>query len=107
MRLKFGIDRFYVYAYNDDQVFLPNHDKKFGSHYLSIEAPKKRDFGAVYRYSQDYEISRTHWKQVDTTELRCKQTGTAGNTTRCITGYLEKEIGCSVGLQGSNPEAKV
>ena len=100
---------FMVFAYNDDQMFLPNYDKKFGSHYLKIEPPKERNKGSVtdsVNYYQDYLISRTHWKQVDTAEFRCDPIGTVGNTTKCITEYLEDNIGCSMGLQGTNPEMK-
>ena len=106
MHLEWSVDQYMVFAYNADQMFLPNLDKKFGSHYLKVDAPKKAKFGAVYHYSQDYRISRTYWKQLDTAELRCDPMGTTSNTTKCITSYLENKIRCSMGLQGSDPEMK-
>ena len=108
MRLNWKIEYFMVFAYNFDQMFLPNFDKKFGSHYLKIESPSKRQSikDLTKKYYQDFEISRTHWKQVDNPELRCEPTRRTGNTTKCITKHLEGKIGCSMGLQDSNPKLK-
>ena len=102
VRHGFGIDLFRVYAYNPNQMFLPNHDKVFGSHFLKIVPPtvKSKDDRAK-NYYQEYDISRTHWKSVDRPEFRCNSRSDKENTTKCLTEYLENKIGCSMGLQGS------
>ena len=56
---------------------------------------------------QDFRFTRVHWKALDNEKQRCDSQRSykeENNTvTECIVAYLEKEIGCSMGLQGSNP----
>ena len=87
-----------VFVYNPNQMFLPNMDRVFGSHFLKIVRP-----GSSYKknHYQEYDISRTHWKSMDRTEFRCNSHINKENTTKCLAEYLEKKIGCSMGLQGS------
>ena len=96
-----------IFAYNPSQIFLPNHNKIFGSHYMKIDSPSKYEDprGSLdsKNYYQDFEITRTHWLKLDHTDMRCNPVERGDNTTKCITEYLEANIGCSMGLQGSNP----
>ena len=98
----FGIDSFRVYAYNPNQMFLPNDDRVFGSYFLKIIPPSD----VRKNYYQEYDISRTHWKSVDRPEFRCNSHNEKENTTKCLTEYLENKIGCSMGLQESRSGSK-
>ena len=105
----YAIESFRVFAYNKNQMFLPNHDKIFGSHYLKIESPSKSvDPSSVDKpdFYQEYAISITHLMNMDLAESRCNTCKTKENTTKCITNYLEEQIGCSMGLQGSTSGLK-
>ena len=89
-------------------MYLPQYEKAFGSAFLTIDLPNhgfntERDPNNSYSYSQNYVLKRTHWKALDYEEQRCGHEGNAGSTTKCITKYLEREIGCSMGLLGSSP----
>ena len=99
-----------IFAYNPSQIFLPNHNKIFGSHFIKIDSPSKYEDAKVHldgkNYYQDFEITRTHWLRLDHTNLRCNHEERGDNTTKCITEYLEAHIGCSMGLQGSDPGVK-
>ena len=91
-----------LYAYNPNQMFLPNHEETFGSQYLKIDSPAKSNTLTAVRtnsYYQEYKISRTHWMSLDHEESRCNSRQSKENTTKCITEYLESKIGCSMGLQ--------
>ena len=91
-----------LYAYNPNQMFLPNHEETFGSQYLKIDSPAKSNTLTAVRtnsYYQEYKISRTHWMSLDHEESRCNSRQGKENTTKCITEYLESKIGCSMGLQ--------
>ena len=108
LSFKFHIDMYRIYAYNSDQMFLPNQNKIFGSHFIKLESPSKYEDTRRDKkdYYQEFEISRTHWLQLDHAESRCNPHGREGNTTACITEYLESKIGCSMGLQRSNSGVK-
>ena len=95
--LTISISSFRVFVYNPDQMFLPHNDRVFGSHFLKIVPPTD----AFKNYYQEYDISRTHWKSLDRTEFRCNSHNKKENTTKCLTEYFEKKIGCSMGLQES------
>ena len=95
--LNIQIESFRVFVYTPNQMFLPNNDRVFGSHYLKIIPPSD----TFKDYYQEYDISRTHWKSVDRPEFRCNSRSEKENTTKCLTEYLENKIGCSMGLQGS------
>ena len=101
---------FIIFAYNSNQMFLPHHNKIFGSHYIKIDSPSKFEDVKTSlvgkNYYQEFEISRTHWLKLDHSDLRCNPRGREVNTTKCITEYLEANIGCSMGLQGGNPGVK-
>ena len=59
---------------------------------------------------QDFRFTRVHWKALDNEKQRCdsqRSYAEENNTvTECIVAYLEREIGCSMGLQGSNPNVR-
>ena len=87
-------------------MYLPQYEKAFGSAYITIEPPNhgfnKYDTNYSYTYSQKYLLKRTHWKAQDSEEQRCDEKNNARSTTKCITKYMESEIGCSMGLMGTN-----
>ena len=95
-----------MFFYDKGQMYLPQYEKTFGSAFLTLDIPNHgfniQDTNNSYYYGQNYLLERTHWKALDNEEQRCDQKSNAGSTTRCITKYLEEEIGCSMGLQGSN-----
>ena len=51
-----------LYAYNPNQMFLPNHEETFGSQYLKIDSPAKSNTLTAVRtnsYYQEYnELSK-------------------------------------------------
>ena len=92
-----------MFLYNKGQIYLPNYEKAFGSEFLKLKLPdcRMRKKSSHYRYYQDYLLKRMHLKALDKEQQRCDQDDDAGNTTKCITEYLEREVGCSMDLQGS------
>ena len=84
-------------------MYLPHYERAFGSDFLKVSLPsnEERKKDREYMYSQSYWLRRTHWKALDNEQQRCDQNDAAGNTTKCITEYLEQKIGCSLGLLGS------
>ena len=93
-----------MFLYNKGQIYLPNYEKAFGSEFLKLKLPhySQRKKSTLYRYSQDYLLKRMHLKALDKEQQRCDQDDSAGNTTKCITEYLEQKIGCSMDLQDSS-----
>ena len=91
-----------IFAYNNNQMFLPNNDKIFGSHSVKVDSPANYKDGGVNSYYQEFDISRTRWMNLDQAESRCSPHKSEVNTTKCITEYLENRIGCSMGLQGTD-----
>ena len=110
LNVKEYTDMYMIFVYNSNQMFLPNHNKIFGSHYIKIDSPSKFEDVKTgidsKNYYQEFEISRIHWLKLDHPESRCNHIGKDGNTTKCISEYLEVNIGCSMGLQGGNPGVK-
>ena len=90
-----------MFVYNKGQMYLPNYENTFGSSFLKITLPPFEQKGSSdFRYSQDYLVRKTHLKALDKDEQRCDSGNTVENTTKCITGFLQQEIGCSMGLLG-------
>ena len=87
-------------------MYLPKQDEAFGSFYFhkSYNPPRQK---YSWRYDQGYRLERTHWKILDTQDQRCDKGSLRVDTTTCITRYLEKTIGCSMGLHGTNPTLKM
>ena len=85
-------------------MYLPHYERAFGSDFLKVSLPsnEERKKDREYMYSQSYRLRRTHWKALDNEQQRCDQNDAAGNTTKCITEYLERKIGCSMDLQDSS-----
>ena len=125
LRLPYGVQKFNVFTYNKGQMHLPAFDKKFGSSHIEVSHPdiygqwtdldtnylldkdriSEKNIN-TYQYRSEYELSRTHWKEVDHNFQRCDENTKVGNTTKCIANYLEGKIGCFIGLQGSNRTMK-
>ena len=92
---------FKIYAYNKGQMIIPRRDQVFGSYSMILPIPK-RYIGEGYCLYKDYELRRTRWITLDERDLRCDKNKAVARTTECITEFLEKEIGCSMGLLGSH-----
>ena len=73
----------------------------FGSEPLTMSKPGK---GAN---SKTFKLSQIHWIAKDQKDQRCNEENTIGNTSKCITAFLEREIGCSMNLQESELGSKV
>ena len=100
---------FNIFIHNKGQMHFPKVDKIFGSEFISIDmtekfkqAKKEERFKQV-AFRQTFELSRTRWKTLDTPAKRCDDTDASPNTTECITHFVENTIGCSMGMDGSNP----
>ena len=84
-------------------MYLPNYENTFGSSFLKIILPhgtEERKGSSKFLYSQNYLIRKTYLKALDKDQQRCDSGNTVENTTKCITRFLEREIGCSMGLLG-------
>ena len=82
-------------------MYLPNYENTFGSSFLKITLPPfERQGSSDFRFAQDYLIRKTYLKALDKDEQRCDSGNTVENTTNCITGFLQQEIGCSMALLG-------
>ena len=109
MALPVSLDQslFMVLVHNKGQMYFPRPDKIFGSDYIILdiaEIIQKETLNETGLY-QYFELERTFWKSLNTTEKRCDMGNTA-HTTKCITNFLEQTIGCSMGLAESNPDVK-
>ena len=83
-------------------MYFPKDDTIFGSDVII-----KHDFTSDSEgiYEQTLSITRTRWKSLKTDNNNCDDDqNLEANTTKCITHYMEDEIGCSVGLSGTDPE---
>ena len=89
-----------VFIYNTGQMFVGNGRGIFGSNYIVQYKPDSKS-GKSYEY--DYPLKQIRWKMLDQEKQPCEQdTHSGGNVTRCIMDFLEREIGCSMILQGRN-----
>ena len=90
---------FYFFIHNKDQMYIPKQDDAFGSSYFfkGLGAPSNKS------YYRSYLVTRTRWKTISTPNQRCDDGNSAANTTTCITRYIEQKVGCSMGLQGTDP----
>lgn len=81
-------------------MYFSKKDLIFGSEFLYIEIDTGSKKGNYF--TQDFKLGRALWKNLDTNEKRCNKDKTEGSTTECITRYLERSIGCSMGLAKSD-----
>ena len=103
-----------LFLHNKGQMYLPNPTKLFGSEYLTMDIPyrtvSESDEGKYYYLRQDFRLTQIHWKALDQESLRCDESDDKSQATenvtvsKCIVSYLEKEIGCSMGLMGQQLE---
>ena len=90
---------FVFFIHNKDQMYLIKQDGAFGSYYFPLGMPPDKK---VF-WRANYELKRTHWKMLNTEDERCDESDSEANTTQCITQYLERSVGCSLGLIGGDP----
>ena len=74
---------------------LMSENNIFGSEALTLSKP------GVGANSKPFKLSQIHWKAKDQKDQRCDEENTIGNTSKCITAFLEREAGCSMNLQES------
>ena len=82
---------------------MPKRDAAFGSFYIHKILPIYKD---RVMHHQIYRLERTHWKTLNTGNQRCDEENATHNTTQCITRYIEKKVGCSMGMYGTDPDIK-
>ena len=92
-------------------MFFPRQDNIFGSFYFAKRGLTRYFENCEFdrgpcAYRQSYKLERTHWKTLNTKNQRCDDGSSRPNTTSCITQYLDKKIGCSMGLHGADPYMK-
>ena len=83
-------------------MYFPKRDEAFGSFYIYKMMAKHEG----WMNHQKYRIERTHWKTLNTEKQRCDNENATNNTTKCITRYIEKTIGCSMGMYGTDQDLK-
>ena len=94
-------NNFYLYVHDKGQMTFPKNDLIFGSAYVFKTLKQENNFFQAFPYT------RTRWKTLDTPNKRCDEDRrTEAKTTMCITRSIDKLIGCSMGLSGSDPAAK-
>ena len=76
-------------------MYLMSTNNVFGSEALTVSKPGE---GAN---SKTFKLSQIHWIAKDQNDQRCDEESTIGNTSKCITAFLEREIGCHMNLQES------
>ena len=109
IRVPEDIDFYMLFFYNKGQMYLPNPTKIFGSEFLLIDLPDSPlasgNDGKYQYYAQDFRLTQVHWKALDYEKQRCDTKTSYRDennlVSECIVGYLEKKIGCSMGLKGS------
>ena len=98
---------FMILVHNKGQMHFPKPDNIFGSDYIVLDIAEiirkeKLNETGLYQY---FELERTFWKSLDIPEKRCDLENTA-LTTKCITSFLEQNIGCSMGLAESDTDVE-
>ena len=81
-------------------MYFVKKNNPFGSYYFYLEMPNDREV----KWYTSYQLERTRWKTLNTENERCDDTDSDPNMTKCITGYLERSVGCSMGLHGTDPD---
>ena len=108
MQLQFNLtihedlDTYYTAIYNKGQAFIGNPRGIFGSHVLYKTKPVRR--AVKYASNHAYPINQIHWKMLSKEKQPCVEDNAEGNTTKCIMDFLERSVGCSMILQGRNPD---
>ena len=82
-------------------MYFMKQDKPFGSYYFPLQMPLDKEVFWI----ANYELERTHWKTLNTENERCDETDSEANTTKCITQFLERSAGCSMGSHGGTEPA--
>ena len=90
-----------IFIHNKGQMNLMSEINIFGSEPLTVGKPGE---GAN---SKTFKLSQIHWIAKDQKDQRCDEENTIGNTSKCITAFLEREIGCSMNLQESGHDSNV
>ena len=83
-------------------MYFPKSDEIYGSNFKSIKINEELLKNNVSQFLMDYDVKRTHWKALDTQNKRCDSSNSQGNTTQCVTNYLENNIGCSINIALGN-----
>ena len=115
MKIPEDINFYMIFFYNKGQKHFPNPTKIFGSEFLLIDLPNTAlandpSEGKYQYFKQDFYLTQMHWKAIDHKKQRCDNSRSykeeENSVSECIVGYLEREIGCSMGLYGSKKENK-
>ena len=96
-----------LFFYNMGQMNIPN-PKIFGRDMITLRLPPEAlsaDNGSYHIFTQDFQVTQTHWRALDHDKLRCDDKHSSMqrniNTSACITEFLENESNCSMALRGS------
>ena len=89
---------FFFFVHNKGQMYVPKKDGIFGSSFFRRHIPALNK-----KYGQSYRLDRTHMKIMRTKNQICDERNSEPNTTMCITRHLEKTVGCSMGMLGTDP----
>ena len=90
--------------HNRNQIFIPKMDNIYGSELIFLPVSREmRQLGTSGL--QPYKIKRTLVKGLNKPEERCDEDISGAHITQCITRYLEKQAGCSIGLLRSDTKA--
>ena len=74
--------------------------RALSNHKLCIIVQEKQHNTTAFEF--DYNLKKVEWKTLSTDKMPCDGNTEKPSTTRCITRHLEREVGCSMGLQHGN-----
>ena len=81
------------------QVFIPNEVELFGN--ANLHLTRGTSVCGFYMFNYNINIAKSHVKALDQHSSRCTSDTNTPNTTVCLASYIEKQIGCSPNIQGS------
>ena len=99
-----NLGKFYLYVNNRGQAYVPNRRGLFGG--ATKPLPKLEEVeGRKTEFEFDFHLKKVQWDSISTDKMpcACDKGDRAPDTTRCITSWLERKIGCSMSLLGADP----
>ena len=80
-------------------MFIPNWVNVYGSNHLRV-TNNLIHVEQDHRYSETITISKSGLKAMDQPSERCDSRAKKPSTSLCISKYIEKQVGCSMNIQG-------
>ena len=92
------------FLHNENQFFVPNRAKIFGSTAHIMQMAKCNKSTGCHRR---FKISRVFWSARDYPKQRCDEVEKRPNTTQCIMSSIRDKVGCYIPIQDMKPDGKL